>query len=490
MYKTILTKYGLARTAAAETSGAVINITAVAIGDGAGNATTPDADQTQLVRELFRTAPNRVYQDPKNPLLYTIEMLIPAIKGGFTIREMAAFDDHGGMFTVANVPATYKPLGDGSEGSYSDSVIRMQFLATNANVVTLSIDPNVALATQQWALNAITIPYLLPGGSTGQVLKKVSNTDGDTEWADPSVANAVVSTIEEMQTLAANQTAVILTACTTVGLAIYIGGARLLPTEWTASTTDLTKLTLAKSYAAGTKADFVQNEPGASQALLQSRNLADLQSAATARSNLSVYSKEETDTKAPAGLIAHFARTTAPTGWFKANGAAVSRTAYATLYAAIGTTFGKGDGFNTFNLPDLRGEFLRGWDDSRGLDSGRDIGSVQTGQNASHTHAATADTQGKHDHGGVTSSGGKHSHVVPWGANGGPTPWGAYSINNQLGTNQGIDNDNTWPYTSPEADHNHTIPAAGDHSHNISVSASGGTETRPRNVSMLACIKY
>ncbi|WP_197369874.1 phage tail protein, partial [Ralstonia pseudosolanacearum] len=64
-----------------------------------------------------------------------------------------------------------------------------------------------------------------------------------------------------------------------------------------------------------------------------------------------------------AGLIGYFARSTAPSGWLKANGAAVSRTTYAALYAEIGTTFGAGDGAATFNLPDLRGEFLRGWDD-------------------------------------------------------------------------------------------------------------------------------
>lgn len=77
------------------------------------------------------------------------------------------------------------------------------------------------------------------------------------------------------------------------------------------------------------------------------------------------------------GAIAHYAMSTAPTGWLKANGAAVSRTTYAALYTAIGTTFGVGDGSTTFNLPDLRGEFIRGWDDARGIDSGRVFGSAQ-----------------------------------------------------------------------------------------------------------------
>lgn len=78
------------------------------------------------------------------------------------------------------------------------------------------------------------------------------------------------------------------------------------------------------------------------------------------------------------GAVAHFAMTTPPTGWLKANGAAISRTTYAALFAAIGTTYGTGDGSTTFNLPDLRGEFLRGYDDSRGVDASRVFGSTQS----------------------------------------------------------------------------------------------------------------
>lgn len=77
------------------------------------------------------------------------------------------------------------------------------------------------------------------------------------------------------------------------------------------------------------------------------------------------------------GAVAFFARSTAPVGYLKANGAAVSRTAYSALFASVGTTFGAGDGATTFNLPDLRGEFLRGWDDGRGVDTGRVFGSAQ-----------------------------------------------------------------------------------------------------------------
>ena len=78
-----------------------------------------------------------------------------------------------------------------------------------------------------------------------------------------------------------------------------------------------------------------------------------------------------------AGTVAHFASSTAPSGWIKANGAAVSRSLYAALFNAIGTAYGVGDGSTTFNVPDLRGEFLRGLDDGRGVDTGRTIGTNQ-----------------------------------------------------------------------------------------------------------------
>lgn len=88
----------------------------------------------------------------------------------------------------------------------------------------------------------------------------------------------------------------------------------------------------------------------------------------------------------PIGTVSMFANSTAPTGWLKCNGAAISRTSYSDLFSVIGTTYGTGDGSTTFNLPDFRGRFLRSWDDGRGVDSGRTFASLQTEQNG-HDHA-------------------------------------------------------------------------------------------------------
>lgn len=123
----------------------------------------------------------------------------------------------------------------------------------------------------------------------------------------------------------------------------------------------------------------------------------------------------------------------APPGTLKANGSTVSRTAYAALFAKIGTTYGAGDGSTTFNIPDARAEFIRGLDDGRGIDAGRVLGSYQ------------ADS--------VRS-------VGIFGESGNPFTQGGTAGNGYLRTGLG----------------NVVIPA--------------GTETRPRNIAFLLCIRY
>lgn len=178
------------------------------------------------------------------------------------------------------------------------------------------------------------------------------------------------------------------------------------------------------------------------------------------------------------GVVGYFPVSSTPSGWLKANGAAVSRTVYWALFSLIGTAFGAGDGSTTFNLPDLRGEFLRCLDDGRGVDSGRSLGSWQAGANAPHYHPFTTGTESHdhthfdsgHLHGSATGSGfwdytpasGPNSLGGPVGA----TPSGATGVGHASlgGRNQS---------------HYHT-----------GNTDSSGSEARPRNTALLACIKY
>jgi len=168
----------------------------------------------------------------------------------------------------------------------------------------------------------------------------------------------------------------------------------------------------------------------------------------------------------PPGAVMHFYQSAAPSGWLKANGQAVSRVTYAALFAEIGTTGGVGDGSTTFNVPDLRGEFIRAWDDSRGVDTGRANGSAQTGQNASHTHTGTAD------------SGGAHTHII--------TGTHTHTSLNSFNPGSGV----STVYSGPPIANSLATSSDGAHTHTLTIAASGGTEARPRNIALLACIKY
>jgi microcystin-dependent protein len=137
------------------------------------------------------------------------------------------------------------------------------------------------------------------------------------------------------------------------------------------------------------------------------------------------------------GEVKWFAMNSAPSGFLKANGAAISRSTYANLFAAIGTTFGAGNGTTTFNLPDLRGEFVRGWADDRAVDTGRVFGSAQADELKSHIHTT-----------GQTGT----------GLNGSINVTGA------------------------------TVGVVGSGA--LATEATGGTETRPRNIALLACIAF
>ena len=177
----------------------------------------------------------------------------------------------------------------------------------------------------------------------------------------------------------------------------------------------------------------------------------------------------------PTGSVFMFATTSPPSGYLKCNGAAVSRTTYAALFAVIGTTHGAGNGSSTFNVPDLRGEFVRGWDDGRGVDSGRNFGTAQGDNNKQHNHSASASTS-------ISPS--VHNHVIPGddqlaNANG-VGGWSNrttgnfnYDAKSQSGAGR--------IYRTSDA----TISA----STSVTVNNSAAGEARPRNIAMMFVIK-
>lgn len=214
------------------------------------------------------------------------------------------------------------------------------------------------------------------------------------------------------------------------------------PSQITATSTNVvtaTSHTHAIDQASLTVAGIVQLNSATNSA---AENLAATPKAVKAAYDLATQA-------AHSGMIAYFAKNSAPAGWLKCNGAAVSRTTYASLFAAIGTTFGAGDGSTTFNLPDLRGEFLRGWDDGRGVDAGRAFGTQQADELKAHKHTLT------NEYGTVVSRFVAHTDENP----------------------EGVDAQNV---INAPANRAHTY---------LSINNTGGNETRPRNIALLACIK-
>ena len=132
-----------------------------------------------------------------------------------------------------------------------------------------------------------------------------------------------------------------------------------------------------------------------------------------------------------------------PSGYLECNGATINRTTYAGLFSKIGTTFGAGDGSTTFKLPDLRGEFIRGFDNSRGIDFNRSFGSNQAEEIKSHNHATW------------------HTKQL---------------IADYLGTGGNIEGHSPNSGTAWQS--------------NAILQDCGGNETRPRNVALLYYIKY
>lgn len=169
----------------------------------------------------------------------------------------------------------------------------------------------------------------------------------------------------------------------------------------------------------------------------------------TDTNKLVLYNENGWEYASSAGQVAYFARSTAPIGWLKANGATISRTAYSDLFSAIGTSYGSGDGSTTFTLPDFRGEFFRSWADGSGTDSGRTLHSFQDQDWKGFYQTNTGANTTSYTHGPEYM---------------GKTIYGTFTGRMFTGY-----------WAAPSA----AIGTAWD-----------GSEIRPRNRALLACIKY
>ncbi len=258
----------------------------------------------------------------------------------------------------------------------------------------------------------------------------------------------------------------------------------------------------------------------------------------------------------PIGTIISFSTNNVPPNYLECNGTAVSRTTYANLFAVIGTRYGAGNGTTTFNLPDYRGQFLRGYNHGAGTDpnvttrtnrgdgtTGDAVGTKQNNQTLLHHHVVNppitnTNVTGNHSHlvnppNTYTAFAGNHNHLVD-PPNTATTVNGNHRHSTNIYRRRSSNNagnhyniyfnynrrwSNTVPLTSYAGNHNHTVniapfysyangnhrhtvdiapfnsAIAGNHTHTIDITAfnssnTGGAETRPKNITVMYCIKY
>ncbi|EJI2127533.1 MULTISPECIES: phage tail protein [Enterobacterales] len=358
-YYAILTNQGAARLANATMLGSKLNLTQMAVGDANGVLPTPDPAQTKLINQK-RIAPlNLLSVDPNNQSQIIAEQIIPENEGGFWIREIGLYDDEGVLIAVANCPETYKPQLQ--EGSGRTQTIRMILVVTNTEAITLKIDPSVVLATRKYVDDEVLELRLYVDE---QMRNHIAAQDPHTQYAQKH--NPTFTGEPKAPTPAAgnNTTRIATTAFVQAAITALIDGAP--------ATLDTLKEIAAAINNDPKFSTTINNALSGKQPL--DETLTHLSGKDVA--GLLAYLGLGEGSALPVGVPVPWPSVTPPTGWLKCNGAAFSAEEYPELAKA----------YPSGKLPDLRGEFIRGWDDGRGVDTGRAILSAQEWLTGSHCH--------------------------------------------------------------------------------------------------------
>lgn len=147
-FGTIITTIGLAQIANAQVTQSKVGLEYVALGDGNGAHYVPTQNQTALVNEVWRGLVSNVTIDSNNENRIIIDAVIPVTAGGFTIREIGVFDDQNQLIAVGQYPEKYKPQL--SEGVSEETLIHFVIETNNADVVKLSVDPTIVIASRKY----------------------------------------------------------------------------------------------------------------------------------------------------------------------------------------------------------------------------------------------------------------------------------------------------------------------------------------------------
>jgi len=430
-FYTMLTDIGAAKLASAAALGAPLKITQMAVGHGGGVLPTPSAQQTALVAEKRRASLNMLYIDPQNSSQIIAEQVIPETEGGWWIREVGLFDETGALIAVGNCPESYKPQL--AEGSGRTQTVRMVLITSSTDNITLKIDPAVVLATRKYVddkvlelkvyVDDLMAKHIAANDPHTQYAPKASPTFTGTPKAPTAAAGnnttqlattafvqaalialindapATLDTLKEIAAAINNDPNFSSTINNALALKAPLASPALTgtPTAPTAAQTVNNSQVATTAFVKSAIAALVDSSPGALDTLNElaaalgndpnfattmtnalagkmeiSKNGADIADVAAFLNNLGLGA----GSALPVGVPVPWPLATAPAGWLKCNGAAFTASQYPKLAQA----------YPALKLPDLRGEFIRGWDDGRGADSGRGLLSAQGAMSFDHRH--------------------------------------------------------------------------------------------------------
>ena len=410
------------RAAIAQVGGAIgpVTLTKIAIGSG---GYTPTATQTALQTEIKRLDPS----GSSVPVPGTISITAQDNSAdSYSVKEIGLFTNNNVLFAICAQTSVIMTKASGSSALFA-----MDFVMTNVPAGTVTVG-NVGFTYSQATETATGV---LGIATTAEAQAGTI----DTKIITPLKLAQVTATESRrgVIALATSTEAQALVPDATKALTV----ARLV--DRTATTGRVGVVALATNAQTQTGTDETRAVTPASLASAASLFV-------------------------PPGAVMPFASAVTPSGWLAANGAAVSRTTYAALFSAIGTLYGIGDGITTFNLPDLRGYFVRG--------SGKNLDNTESGAFGQKQ----LDAFKSHTHGGAITGNGGHSHTV------GDIP---IVSNNGSGGNSGSVAKNDGASTKSTGA---KAPAVdGAHIHGLTINLEGDlVETRPKNIALLYCIKF
>ncbi len=370
-YYTVLTKQGAALLANATALGIPLKITQMAVGDGNGNIPKPNANQTQLVHEVRRAAVNTLFVDQENPNQIIAEQLIPESEGGWFIHEIGLFDEHGNLIAVGNCPSTYKPKL--AEGSGRTQVIRMVIIVDNTQSVELKIDPAVVLATRQYTNDQITAKMTAHEKSTNHPTATTSSkgfvqlssaTDSTIE-SQAATPKAVHDTFEYVR----------FTDQKAQSAYDHASNAHNRISDTNNKVSNLSdKFALSgfesRVYSADKRVYMLVRNDGVmgmyslvKNGFVWAVNHDGWMDGFIWVDRIGGLDQFVRDRTPPVGVPMPWPQVHPPAGYFECNGSTFNRDHFPKLAAA----------YPSGKLPDLRGEFIRGWDNARGADPYRVI---------------------------------------------------------------------------------------------------------------------